>query len=200
MAALIDADLLVLLSDIDGLYTGDPRARPDRAADRARGRPSRRRWRPRRGAGGLVGTGGMVTKLQAAQKAMAAGIPMVIADGRRPGALRAVVKGEAGGDLLRAAHRPPGRPQALDRVRAARAGLDRGRRRRAARPGRARQEPPAVGRPGRERAFAAGDAVGVRDADGREFARGIVSWTRASSSSSAGAKTADMERLLGVPA
>src|SRR4029077_17405456 len=88
VAALIDADLLVLLSDIDGLYTGDPRHDP--AARRiARVETITPEMEAQAGAGGPVGPGGMVTKLQAAQKAMAAGIPLVIADGRRPGALRA---------------------------------------------------------------------------------------------------------------
>ena len=45
--------------------------------------------------------------------------------------------------------------------------------------------------------FAAGDAVGVRDADGREFARGIVSCDARELELLRGAKTADMERLLG---
>ena len=66
VAALIDADLLVLLSDIDGLYTGDPRHDP--AARRiARVTAITPEMEAQAGAGGPVGTGGMVTKLQAAQ-------------------------------------------------------------------------------------------------------------------------------------
>ncbi|HSE95074.1 MAG TPA: glutamate 5-kinase, partial [Methylomirabilota bacterium] len=93
VAHLVDADLLVLLSDIDGLYTGDPHREPD--AQRIELVES---ITPEleRGAGrsGPLGTGGMVTKLQAAQKAMAAGIPMVVTDGRLPGALGRVIAGE----------------------------------------------------------------------------------------------------------
>ena len=101
VAALIDADLLVLLSDIDGLYTGDPRRDVD-GRRIARVDTITPEMEARAGAGGPVGTGGMVTKLQAAQKAMAAGIPMVIADGRAPRRARAVVKGEPVGTSFRA--------------------------------------------------------------------------------------------------
>ena len=196
VAALIDADLLVLLSDIDGLYTGDPRHDP-----------AARRISPvetitpemeaQAGAGGPVGTGGMVTKLQAAQKAMAAGIPMVIADGRRPGALPAVVKGEAIGTYFeprtdRLAARKRWIAFALP-VQGSIA-VDAGARRALVERGKSLLPSGVVAVSG---AFAAGDAVGVRDADGREFARGIVSCDARELELLRGAKTADMERLLG---
>ena len=94
VASLIDADLLVLLTDVDGLYTDDPtvnaRARKletveavtDEIARLARDRT------------GGVSVGGMVTKLQAARKAAAAGVPMIIASGRAPGVLRRILAGE----------------------------------------------------------------------------------------------------------
>jgi glutamate 5-kinase len=94
VASLIDADLLVLLTDVDGLYTDDPavnaRARKldtveavtEDIARLARDRADR------------VSVGGMATKLQAARKAAAAGVPMIIASGREPGVLRRIVDGE----------------------------------------------------------------------------------------------------------
>jgi glutamate 5-kinase len=139
----------------------------------------------------------MVTKLQAAQKAMAAGIPMVIADGRRPGALPAVVRGEPVGtyfeprtDRLAARKRwiafalPVQGTIAVD-AGARRALIERGK----------SLLPSGVLTV--EGQFAAGDAVGVRDADGREFARGIVSLDARELELLRGRKTADMERLLG---
>ena len=82
VAQLIDADLLVLLTDVDGLYTGDPAAIPRARLDTWRRSPGHPAARIRRGGRGSVG--GMSTKLQAAQKAGASGIPMVIASGREP--------------------------------------------------------------------------------------------------------------------
>lgn len=94
-AQMISADLLILLSDIDGLYTSDPRSDPTAAhipiiSDltddiMAMG------GAPNAAAG--VGTGGMVTKLAAAQIATQAGCDMVICDGRSVGALAALGNG-----------------------------------------------------------------------------------------------------------
>ena len=83
VAVAVQADLLILLSDIDGLYDKDPRHHPDRAMTG--------------GAGSALGTGGMQTKLRAAEISTAAGIPMVIANGKDPDALYAIVEGKAVG-------------------------------------------------------------------------------------------------------
>jgi len=100
IATLVGADLLVLLSDVEALYDRDPRTHPD-------ARPIRHVERidrdlvARAGAGpGEVGTGGMRSKLLAAEKALAAGIPMLLLPGRRPGVLRAALAGEAVGTLF----------------------------------------------------------------------------------------------------
>ncbi len=84
VARLIGADLLILLSDIDGLYTDDPRKNPD-----ARLIPLVQEISPQilslaQGAGSALGSGGMATKLKAAQLVMAAGVDMVIANGENP--------------------------------------------------------------------------------------------------------------------
>ncbi len=97
VASLIDADLLVLLTDVDGLYTDDPsvnaRARKldmvDAVTDEIEGLAHDRADR--------VSVGGMATKLQAARKAAAAGVPMVIASGLEPGVLRRILDGESVG-------------------------------------------------------------------------------------------------------
>ena len=84
VAQMISADTLVLLSDIDGLYTADPRSDPDRAPH-PRGRASSRPEIEAMAGEAPPGysSGGMVTKLAAARIAMGAGCRMVIADGRR---------------------------------------------------------------------------------------------------------------------
>jgi glutamate 5-kinase len=94
VASLIDADLLVLLTDVDGLYTADPAASPDaRKLDAVEAiTPDILSLVWDRSA--TVSVGGMATKLEAAQKAAAAGIPMVIASGREEGALGRLLAGE----------------------------------------------------------------------------------------------------------
>ncbi len=97
VAALCQADLLVLLSDIDGLYDADPRSHPDAAL-----LPQVTELTPEildmaGGAGTWRGTGGMATKLSAARIAMEAGCDMVITNGARPDALYGIAAGEAVG-------------------------------------------------------------------------------------------------------
>ena len=97
VAASIRADLLILLSDIDGLYDSDPHENPDarlipvgeRLDDHIRALAG--------GSGSSLGTGGMVTKLQAAQIATEAGCEMVIANGHHPAALYDIAAGQPAG-------------------------------------------------------------------------------------------------------
>lgn len=99
VASLVGADLLVLLTDVEGFYLADPRQHPelqplDEVAagallDGAAG-----------GAGTAGGTGGMRTKLQAARIAAAAGIPTAVASGGRPWVLQEILAGEQVGTLF----------------------------------------------------------------------------------------------------
>lgn len=100
VAQLACADGLILLTDIDGLYDANPRT--DHSAKRI---PLVRKIDERMiawagGAGSTRGTGGMVTKLQAAQMAMDAGIPAVVMDGSRPARLYDVLEGKDCGTLF----------------------------------------------------------------------------------------------------
>lgn len=196
VAGLVDADLLVLLSDTDGLYTGDPRRDP--AARRIeRVETITPEMEALAGAGGPLGTGGMVTKLQAGQKAMAAGIPMVIADGRRPAVLRALLRGEPVGTYFqprtdRLAARKRWIAFALPLQGTVR--VDAGARRALVERGKSLLPSGVVEVVGE---FAAGDLVGVLDVEGREFARGLVSCDARELELLRGARTADIERVLG---
>lgn len=92
VAKLVQADLLVLLSDIDGLYTEDPRVNPE-----AKLIPEVAAITPEilalaGGTGTDLGSGGMATKLKAAQLATEAGIDMIIANGEAPEALYALLE------------------------------------------------------------------------------------------------------------
>lgn len=93
MAECVGADLLILLSDIDGLYTADPH-KDGHAALIPEVREITPELRALAGApGSALGTGGMATKLKAAEIAMACGCDMVIANGQRPELLYDIAAG-----------------------------------------------------------------------------------------------------------
>ena len=94
VAATISADLLVLLSDIDGLYDGDPRKNPDAKLIPTVETVDERIIALGGGSGSSLGTGGMATKLLAAQIAVGAGCEMVIANGEKPELLYDIVAGK----------------------------------------------------------------------------------------------------------
>ena len=97
VARLVDADLLVLLSDIDGLYTADPRKNPDAVLIPRVDAITENILALAGGTGSSLGSGGMATKLRAAQIVMEAGIDMVITNGEQPDILYDIVDGKAVG-------------------------------------------------------------------------------------------------------
>jgi glutamate 5-kinase len=96
VAILVGADLLVLLTDQDGLYTADPRTDPaaELVAEVADFEELERLSIGH--ATGPLGSGGMRSKVVAAEMATAAGIPTVVGNGRRDGALEAILAGQPG--------------------------------------------------------------------------------------------------------
>jgi glutamate 5-kinase len=198
VASLIDADLLVLLTDVDGLYTSDPEK--DAAAvkldtvETISEDIERLVWRGV-GAGSV---GGMATKLQAAQKAAAAGVPMVIASGRKQGVLSRLLKGEPVGtyftpksDRLAARKRwiafavPPQGRLTVD-AGALEALTQHGK----------SLLPSGIAKVDGD--FAVGEVVGlVADGDGREFARGLVNFDAGELRKIQGAKTREIVQRLG---
>ena len=94
VAALCQADLLVLLSDIDGLYDADPRTHPDAKRFHQVTDLTPEILEMAGGAGTWRGTGGMATKLSAARIAMESGCDMVITNGARPEDLYEIVEGQ----------------------------------------------------------------------------------------------------------
>ena len=106
VACLIDADLMVILSDIDGLYTANPQVDPTARLIPRVDRVGRDILAAAGGAVSGVGSGGMITKIKAARVLMAAGIPMVICQGREEGCVVGAARGEAVGTLFTAPERP----------------------------------------------------------------------------------------------
>lgn len=94
VAVTIQADLLILLSDIDGLFDGDPRKNPDAKLIDTVEKIDEHIVSLGGGSGSNLGTGGMATKLRAAQMATAAGCEMVIANGQSPEVLYDVAAGK----------------------------------------------------------------------------------------------------------
>ncbi|MDD6038163.1 MAG: glutamate 5-kinase [bacterium] len=94
VAKCVKSDLLVLLSDIDGLYTADPRKDKNARFISIVDQITPEIMSLAGGSGTTLGTGGMSTKLHAAQIAMEAGFDMVIANGARPSILYDIVEGK----------------------------------------------------------------------------------------------------------
>ena len=99
VAVLVNADMLILLSDIDGLYEQDPRQNPKARLIREVRVLDDDIRRIAGGAGTGLGTGGMVTKLSAAEMAMSNGIDMIITNGSDTDALYAILDGGEIGTL-----------------------------------------------------------------------------------------------------
>jgi glutamate 5-kinase len=198
VAALVEADLLVILSDVDGLHTADPRR-----DDSAKPVPILAAEDPRAGryasaSAGPLGSGGMATKLEAARKAAAAGISTIIADGRDENSLRRVLDPAtvAGTLVLPLADRLTSRkhwiaftlrPQgALHLDAGAVAAL---------RDGGRSLLPSGVTLV--EGTFGGGDCVRCLAPDGGEVARGLVNYSSAELRRIQGAHTRDIDRILG---
>lgn len=198
VANLIEADLLVLLTDQEGLYTADPRLDPAAQLIREVGPEqfSNTLWQAAGGTGNGLGTGGMYTKLQAADLARHAGAAVVIAQGAEPDVLLRVARGEAVGTrLLPAASRIEARkryilsgsraPGELVVDEGAAGALQRGGSLLPAGLEHVRGE------------FDRGDTVRVTSTDGRALAVGLSAYTSADLVQICGCQSADIERVLG---
>jgi glutamate 5-kinase len=195
VAQIAGADTLILLSDIDGLYTANPRA--DAAA---RFLPEVREITPEieamaGAAASTYSSGGMVTKLMAAKVAYGAGCRMVIADGRGNAPLAALKAGQRCTWFL-----PQATPRSARKRWIASAILSGGTLTvddgavKALKGGRSLLPAGVRAVSGR---FKRGDAVSVRDAAGREIARGLSAYAAEDAQRIAGRKSAEIEALLG---
>jgi glutamate 5-kinase len=105
VANLVEADVLVILTDQDGLFTADPRSNPD-AQIIYEGRASDPQFAAMAGGGGALGRGGMVTKVRAATLAARSGADTVIVGGRIDQVITRLREGELLGTLLLADQAP----------------------------------------------------------------------------------------------
>jgi len=195
VAAMISADTLVLLSDIDGLYTADPRK--DKSATHIAEITEMTSDIEAMAGEAPTGysSGGMVTKLAAARIAMSAGCRMAIADGRRMNPLQAILDGDTCSWFVPASEPKTARKRwiagalkpsgtltvdagALAALKSGRSLLPAG----------------IIKVEGR---FERGDAVVVADAEGNEVARGLVAYSARDAKHIMGHKSREIADLLG---
>jgi glutamate 5-kinase len=195
VAHLVHADLLVLLSDVDGLYDGDPSRAGTRLIPEVAAAGDLDRVRIGRSGAAGVGTGGMHTKVEAARIATGAGIPVVLASAAD--AARALA-GEPVGTLFHAtgrrrptrllwlAHATEPRGQVQLDPGAVRAITQR------------RASLLAAGITGVTGSFVAGDPVDLTDTDGRPVARGLVNFDAEEIPALIGRSSHELKRELGA--
>ncbi len=194
VANLIDADLLVILSNVDGCYDEAGRLIPRITAFTEAVR------RVATSKAGASSVGGMASKLQAAEMVTRSGIPCVIASGLRPGVLQAAVRGEQVGTYCEPrstgleerkrwvafAVKPSGRIVVDDGARQAL--LER------------EKSLLASGVLDSRGRFAVGDPVGIDDRQGREIARGLVNYSSDDLARIKGLRSSEIESMLGANA
>ena len=174
VAHLVRADALVLLSDVDGLYDGDPRRAGAQRVDTVRG-PADLEAVSIGGTGSAVGTGGMASKVDAARVATGAGVPVLLTSAER---VAEALRGEGGtlfaptgtrssGRLLWLEHASTPRGRLLLDAGAVRAVCER------------RLSLLPAGVTGVEGEFGAGDPVELAGPDGAAVARGLVAYDAA---------------------
>lgn len=100
VAGIVDADLVIILSDVDGLYTANPQTHPDAVIVPEVAEITPEIEASAGGVGSVRGTGGMATKIQAAKAATSSGIHLVIASGTEKNAITRVLQGEELGTLF----------------------------------------------------------------------------------------------------
>ncbi len=200
VANLVEADVLVILTDQKGLYTADPRKDPaatfvheGRAGDPALEAMAG-------GAGSSIGRGGMLTKILAARRAARSGATTVIAWGRERDALLRLAAGEPVGTLLVA---PTQKSQARKRWMADHLQLrgavtvDDGAAAKLREEGKSLLP---IGMVAVDGDFSRGDVIAVRDAAGGEIARGLANYASSEARLLCRRPSADIEKLLGYVA
>ena len=197
VANLVEADLVVLLTDQQGLFSADPRNNPDAELVRVTEATAPELDGMAGSSGGSLGRGGMYTKLRAARLAGRSGAATVIAGGREPQVLARLAQGEELGTLLLPGQEPEaarkrwlaGQLQVRGRLR-----LDDGAVKVLCQSGRSLL---AVGVREVLGEFQRGELVACVDAEGREIARGLVNYSSAEARRIKGHPSSEIQSILG---
>ncbi len=198
VTTLIEGDLLILLTDIDGLYTADPRLNPEATLIPLVPAVTPEIERLGGGKGSAVGTGGMYTKIQAAKKVTRSGIPMIIAHGRIEKVLLRLLAGEELGTYFLPAEEPHlrGKKHWIAHILRPRGVIvvDEGAREALLFRGKSLLPSGIVSVEGH---FEFGDAVTCSDLQGKPFARGLVNYNAKEIAAIKGKRTSQVEAILG---
>ncbi|MCS4509299.1 glutamate 5-kinase [Xylophilus ampelinus] len=200
VANLVEADVLVILTDQKGLFTADPRKDPAATfVHEARaGDPALEAMAG--GAGSTLGRGGMLTKILAAKRAAGSGASTVIAWGREPDALLRLVAGESiGTRLVAQTQKQQARKQWIAdhlQLRGA-VTVDTGAVAKLRDEGKSLLP---IGMVAVEGEFSRGDVIAVRDAAGSEIARGLANYASAEARLLCRKASSEIEKLLGYAA
>ena len=197
VANLVEADLLIILTDQKGLFTADPRKDPlaTLVQEAKAGDPALEAMAG--GAGSSIGRGGMLTKILAAKRATGSGASTVIAWGREPEALVRLSRGEAIGTLLVAqtAKNQARKQWIADHLQMRGSVMvDAGAVVKVRDEGKSLLP---IGMTSVQGEFSRGDVIAVRDDEGLEIARGLANYTSAEARLICRKSSAEFERLLG---
>jgi len=196
VAGLVDANLLLILSDVDGLYDCDPRSNPDAALLNEVAEISDSIVANSRTRGSSFASGGMHTKLKAARICMASGVPMVIANSGEKDVIRRIVDGENLGTLfVPREEKMHARKKwiAFGTLTQGNVLIDNGAQLALINRGKSLLPSGVVGVDGE---FERGTVVAVCAADGREIARGMVNYSSEEIKLIAGKKSTEIEKIL----
>jgi glutamate 5-kinase len=196
VATCVGADLVAMLTDVDGLYDRDPRHPAARLVPEV-ARVTSEIERMAGGAGSERSVGGMATKIAAAKRLGAQGVGTALLSGRRPGALAALLDGEAVGTWFRpGTERRAGRREWLSLAARGKGTIlvDAGARRALAEQGRSLLP---SGVRGVEGSFGVGDPVDIGVAGEPPFARGLAAYGADEVRRIAGMKSSEIEKTLG---
>jgi glutamate 5-kinase len=196
VASLVGADLLVILSDVDGLMTADPRRQRTARLIPTVAHIDAGIVRAARHTASAQGVGGMATKIAAARIATESGVAAVIANGQRPRPLTRLLEGERHGTVfLPSARAPSGRRRWLAFGLPVRGALtiDDGARE-ALRRGKSLL---AAGVVDVEGTFEPGEAVAIRDARGEDLGRGLVNYPSGQLARIKGIRSTEIAAVLG---
>lgn len=198
VASLVQAQLLIILSDVAGVLTGDPRERSDARLIAVITDPEAEMRGLVAESAGPLGSGGMATKLKAARQAARAGIAVIIAEGRQPDVITMALDParETGTLIVPAGVRLKSRKHwiAFALRPAGSLGVDRGATEALCNKGRSLL--PSGIREVRGD-FGGGDCVSLLDPDGKEFGRGLVNYPASDVLKVAGRRSTEIPNLLG---
>lgn len=198
VAGIVDADLVIILSDIDGLYTANPQTNPDAELVSLVTEITPEIEASAGGVGSARGTGGMATKIQAAKAATSSGINLVIASGTEKNAIPRIVNGENIGTLFVSREN---RLQFRKRWLAFGARIqgsvvvDAGCAEAIHKAGGCSILPAGV--VAVEGCFEPGSTISVKDGDGHELARGLSHYSSEELEKIKGCKSCDIEDIIG---